>query len=70
MLKDILEEDAPEKYNLTERGMKMLTRNFGSKGQALNFEPSVLFKITYPSVCEQQDGLDRKCPTLTASMGT
>lgn len=70
MIKDILEENAPEKYNLTERWMKMLTRNFGSKGQALNFDPSVLFKITYPSVCEQQEWLERKCPTLTASMGT
>ena len=70
MLKDILESNAPDKYNLTERGMKMLMRNFGSKWQALNFDPSVLFKITYPSVCEQQEWLDRKCPTLTASMGT
>lgn len=70
MLKDILESNAPDKYNLTERGMKMLMRNFGSKWQALNFDPSVLFKITYPSVCEQQEWLDRKCPTLTASMWT
>jgi site-specific DNA-cytosine methylase len=70
MLKDILESNAPDKYNLTERGMKMLMRNFGSKWQALNFDPSVLFKITYPSVCEQQEWLERKCPTLTASMGT
>ena len=70
MIKDILEENAPVKYNLTERWMKMLTRNFGSKGQALNFDPSVLFKITYPSVCEQQEWLERKSPTLTASMGT
>lgn len=70
MLKDILETNPDSKYNLTEKGMKMLTRNFGSKWKALNFEPSVLFKITYPSVCEQQEWLDRKCPTLTASMGT
>ena len=70
LLKDILEIDAPTKYDLTERGMKMLMRNFGSKWQALNFDPSVLFKITYPSVCEQQEWLERKCPTLTASMGT
>ena len=70
MLKDILEPNAPDKYNLTEKGMKMLMRNFGSKWQALNFDPSVLFKITYPSVCEQQEWLDRKCPTLTASMWT
>ena len=70
MIKDILEENAPEKYNLTERWMKMLTRNFDSKGQTLNFDPSVLFKITYPSVCEQQQWLERKCPTLTASMWT
>lgn len=70
LLKDVLETNAPSKYDLTEKGMKMLTRNFGSKWQALNFEPSVLFKITYPSVCEQQDWLDRKCPTLTASMWT
>lgn len=68
MIKDILEENAPEKYNLTERGMKMLTRNF--KNKDLKFDPSVLFKITYPSVCEQQEWLDRKCPTLTASMWT
>ena len=68
MLKDILESNAPDKYNLTERGMKMLMRNF--KDKDLNFDPSVLFKITYPSVCEQQEWLDRKCPTLTASMGT
>lgn len=68
MIKDILEENAPEKYNLTERGMKMLMRNF--KNKDLNFDPSVLFKITYPSVCEQQEWLDRKCPTLTASMWT
>lgn len=53
MIKDILEENAPEKYNLTERGMKMLTRNF--KNKDLKFDPSVLFKITYPSVCEQQE---------------
>ena len=70
MLKDILEPNAPEKYNLSERGMQMLQRNFGSKWQALNFDPSVLFKITYPSVCEQQEWLERKCPTLTASMWT
>lgn len=68
LLKDILEEDAPEKYNLTERGMEMLMRNF--KDKDLNFDPSVLFKITYPSVCEQQEWLERKCPTLTASMWT
>jgi site-specific DNA-cytosine methylase len=43
-------------------------RNF--KDKDLNFDPSVLFKITYPSVCEQQEWLERKCPTLTASMGT
>jgi hypothetical protein len=53
MLKDILEPNAPDKYNLTERGMKMLMRNF--KDKDLNFDPSVLFKITYPSVCEQQE---------------
>ena len=70
MLKDILEKDPDSKYDLSEKGLKMLTRNFGSKGQCLNFTPSVLFKITYPSVCEQQEGLDRKCPTLTASMWT
>ena len=68
LLKDILEEDAPEKYNLTERGMEMLMRNF--KDKDLNFDPSILFKITYPSVCEQQEWLERKCPTLTASMWT
>lgn len=68
LLKDILEPNAPEKYNLTERGMEMLMRNF--KDKDLNFDPSVLFKITYPSVCEQQEWLDRKCPTLTASMWT
>lgn len=68
MLKDILELNAPDKYNLTERWMEMLMRNF--KDKDLNFDPSVLFKITYPSVCEQQEWLDRKCPTLTASMWT
>lgn len=68
MLKDILETNASDKYNLTEKWMKMLMRNFENKW--LVFEPSVLFKITYPSVCEQQNWLDRKCPTLTASMWT
>lgn len=68
MLKDILESNAPSKYDLTERGMEMLMRNF--KDKDLNFDPSILFKITYPSVCEQQEWLERKCPTLTASMWT
>jgi hypothetical protein len=31
MLKDILETNASDKYNLTERGMKMLMRNFENK---------------------------------------
>lgn len=55
MVKDILEDFAPAKYDLTEKGLKMLRRNFGSKGQSINFDPKILFKMTYPSVCEQQE---------------
>lgn len=49
LLKDILETDVDEKYNLTEKWMKMLTRNFWSKWKAINFEPSLIEKMTYPS---------------------
>lgn len=70
MVKDILEDFAPAKYDLTEKGLKMLRRNFGSKGQSINFDPKILFKMTYPSVCEQQEWLERKSPTLCAAMGT
>lgn len=70
-LKDILENNVDEKYNLTESGVKMLTRNFGSKWKALNFSPSMIEKITYPSRINQLGGwLDIKTPTLTASMWT
>lgn len=71
MLKDILEENPDGKYNLTDKWMKMLMRNFWSKWKALNFEPSLVEKITYPSRINQLDWwLSIKTPTLTASMGT
>lgn len=71
LLKDILEENVDEKYYLSDKWLKMLNRNFGSKGKALNFEPSMVEKITYPSRINQIEWwLDIKTPTLTASMWT
>ena len=71
LLKDILEDNVDERYYLSDKWLKMLNRNFGSKGKALNFEPSMIEKITYPSRINQIEWwLDIKAPTLTASMGT
>lgn len=71
LLKDILEENVDEKYYLSDKWLKMLNRNFWSKGKALNFEPSMIEKITYPSRINQIEWwLDIKTPTLTASMWT
>ena len=65
LLKDILEKNASEKYNLTEKGMEKLQRNFENKWQALAVDPMVAY-APWSREFEQQWFKTDKSPTLCA----
>lgn len=70
VLRDVLLDEYPPKYNLTESQVNTIRRNFWAKWKILNEEASLIEKQTFPSRIKQIDWLDIKCPTLCSAMWT